>query len=74
MPQRFMSSPPGRFQIFEAPYTEFDYEDRKNHSRSATILLDTQTGRSWHVQGKPSGHIIWRGNEFANTPAQPAPR
>jgi hypothetical protein len=49
----------GRFQIVTAPL------GIEGENQASAVLLDTQTGRSWHAIVDDKGRPRWRGIEFA---------
>jgi hypothetical protein len=54
-----LAEPPGRFQIVTAPL------GLEGEGEASAVLLDTQTGRSWHAIVDDRGRPRWRGIEFA---------
>lgn len=54
-----LAEQPGRFQIVTAPL------GLEGEDQGTALLLDTQTGRSWHAIVDDRGRPRWRGIEFA---------
>lgn len=54
-----LAEPAGRFQIVTTPLGV------EGENQASAVLLDTQTGRSWHAIVDDKGRPRWRGIEFA---------